>query len=111
MGGDNGWISVDERVPEDGQRKLLLVDGAAYQVGTWLRGEWRSPLGHLARAVTHWQDPPAPPKDPADEELEDILVELVGQCSDESSAPTIEERDKIYADTIAEIKQWKGKGT
>lgn len=42
----------------------------------------------------------------ADEELEGILMELVDQCSDETSAPTSEERAESLRYAIAEIKAW-----
>lgn len=61
-----GWISVDERLPEDEQDCIIytgtqMFDGAIY----WQSDKvWHvSEVGDLSTTeVTHWQPLPAPPK-------------------------------------------------
>ena len=61
------WISVEERLPEEGER-VLCTDGHCvfeqYRVplscvyGTWDRGGLKSPMQN----VTHWMPLPEPPE-------------------------------------------------
>lgn len=62
------WISVEERLPEEGER-VLCTDGHCvfeqYRVplscvyGTWNRGGLKSPMQN----VTHWMPMPEPPEE------------------------------------------------
>lgn len=76
---EGGWISVDERMPEDGQTVLVFTPGMPV-LDIWI-DTWREqheapvsfssatvPIGlgwddHEFEAITHWQPLPAPPQE------------------------------------------------
>jgi len=62
-----GWISVDERLPEDGKfvmiynpRGMMMrsIGNLQRETFTW----WDVISGVWTKSVTHWQPLPAPPK-------------------------------------------------
>ncbi len=59
------WISVKDRLPEDGVRVIVWASGAlatGATVDNCVRGTWiYSPL--MGLAVTHWRPLPDPPKE------------------------------------------------
>jgi len=59
---NNGWISVEDRLPEDG--RLVLVSGGVARLEN---GIWYSYTGYTRQKiiwnVTHWQPLPEPPKE------------------------------------------------
>lgn len=74
----DGWISVEERLPEDGEKVLALVehiDDMRVVIGAYYRGSasfvlyqdepsklyggWKVPFGYQ---ITHWQPLPEGPK-------------------------------------------------
>lgn len=66
------WISVNERLPEDGQRVLAHGLGGRMVTAIWKEHD---PVGEFlaysyfteeletAEEITHWQELPSPPKD------------------------------------------------
>ena len=112
----NGWIRVEDWEPIDFMPRAVVADGQ-FRYGMWdkKREAWYDSRGIVVEDVTHWQDPPELPQDPADSELEDILEKSMqlrqqwyvgGTGSDEGEE---RERLKLMNDTIAEIKAWKDK--
>jgi len=65
---NNGWISVNQRVPNDG--KVVIVSNGNYVTSAYYgTGGWITNHGVLGWEVNHWMplpDPPAPP-DPFEE--------------------------------------------
>jgi hypothetical protein len=62
---DAGWVSVEERLPEE-ERDVLVWSRAAdgfVQAAMYKSGRWRSTWNHdtLGNHVTHWRELPAPP--------------------------------------------------
>ncbi|HGS6024626.1 dATP/dGTP pyrophosphohydrolase domain-containing protein [Klebsiella pneumoniae] len=59
---NQGWISVSERLPDEGDH-VLVSDGVGMEV-SWIRGrEWKK-LRHIySEDVTHWMPLPAAPKE------------------------------------------------
>ncbi|OOF45157.1 hypothetical protein BKK51_07285 [Rodentibacter trehalosifermentans] len=61
---NNGWISVDDRLPDDGKEGLIL--NSFVHLGSFHDGIWYKPFGGFNFAeiqnVTHWQPIPEPPK-------------------------------------------------
>ena len=70
-GGGERWISVEERLPENGQKVLVFnkksgnTSVAAFHLSTTTEGyNWETPHYIIRRAdVTHWQPLPAAPND------------------------------------------------
>jgi len=67
------WISVEERLPDDGVIVQVFAPGASEPV--WLGyleedGEWYTGDGGTCYKVTHWRELPAPPAVPAELESE-----------------------------------------
>jgi hypothetical protein len=62
------WIPVEERLPEDGGRFLVVVnsDGDPYaDAANWWHGDWwtgESPAQKHACPITHWMPLPEPPE-------------------------------------------------
>ena len=66
---DNGWISVEDRLPEHRERVLVCgrttypsaatYDGTADEYRTW-SGD--GPMMYHTNYITHWQPLPNPPK-------------------------------------------------
>lgn len=81
MSENNGWISVKERMPDDGQNVLILSNNSGVSLANWtLKEGWDTPLmfcdnewitmyfdfSHLEshkRDVTHWMPLPKPPQE------------------------------------------------
>lgn len=57
------WISVKDRLPEDADEYLIVVDGKTYFgfYSTAFDEWWRD--NQVVYGVTHWQPLPAPPED------------------------------------------------
>jgi hypothetical protein len=56
----DGWISVDDRTPREGQRVLTTYVGVYdYDVVTFWRDNVNDHYGH--QPATHWKPLPAPP--------------------------------------------------
>lgn len=58
---DDGWVSVEERLPVDGSY-LVVAYGAVDQMAFGSRFWWRSGIPQGPHAVTHWRALPQPPK-------------------------------------------------
>ena len=58
--GDDGWISVEDRLPEEGQKVICYRDTEIAQIfiTTWSETE---KVYEKWNAVTHWQPLPLPP--------------------------------------------------
>ena len=69
---DDGWISVDEKLPEImALYKIKLIGEAVYYPG--MQGRW----AHGFNNVTHWRELPLPPEQDATDES----IELAGVAS------------------------------
>ena len=55
-----GWISVKDRLPEDGQDVLVWDDGGFAYIDVRLCGTWKYGGNY---GVTHWMPLPEPPKE------------------------------------------------
>ena len=58
------WISVEERLPNDGEEVLVWVDGGILDVGIWSKRDkgWVDASSlQQAFGVTHWMPLPEPP--------------------------------------------------
>lgn len=58
------WISVKERMPEDGKNVLAYEGGGFYFLDWCCDGEWVVASASTA-VVTHWMPLPEPPKEEA----------------------------------------------
>lgn len=61
---DNGWISVDERLPDDDHDVLVLTAGNQQEVAwyhSWLKC-WHWGRDERLPNVTHWRPLPPPPE-------------------------------------------------
>ena len=59
------WIPVTERLPEDEQKVLCILDDGFFCILEWLSWEWLWNDGHNVYAekdITHWMPLPEPPK-------------------------------------------------
>ncbi len=58
-----GWISVKERLPEEGELLLLYTNTNKYDFGVYYDGKWHVTC-HLREiySVTHWMPLPKSPK-------------------------------------------------
>lgn len=66
MMNDNGWISVEDRLPRYGERVLVINEAVKggynmYNVGVTVR-EPHLNFTFWGHKVTHWQPLPEPPK-------------------------------------------------
>jgi hypothetical protein len=65
----DGWISVEERMPEEGVEVIVSLRSPRTRhrmqtLGTWDLGEWVLDIGgDRHRDVTHWMPAPPPPDD------------------------------------------------
>lgn len=68
----NGWISVDDRLPEEHEYVLIRMDGITFQGylyfdirDTYANMIWVNSKNndHFDSEVTHWQPLPEPPKE------------------------------------------------
>jgi len=63
QGSHANWVSVKDRLPEDGRSVLLAFPSGFMCVGRKMRhGEWHNGQGEV-RDVTHWMPLPEPPKE------------------------------------------------
>jgi hypothetical protein len=78
MDGDNRWISVEERLPEDNQNVIVFVQHPIsghhwLQIAHMLRAMgmdecqddewWIDSTGEVVYYITHWMPLPEPPKE------------------------------------------------
>ena len=59
------WISVDDRLPENGKESVLIaLRWGEVDIGWWEDGRWRSEFvnEYEEGEVTHWMLLPQPPK-------------------------------------------------
>lgn len=108
MADSNGWISITERLPTQWKMKAVFA-GGQFRAGRWNdeHDHWYDSKGMCLDDVTHWQDPPEPPPDPADVELMDILEEAAKSIACISNTPGAREETLRYI--VTEIKAWKDK--
>lgn len=59
---NNGWISVDEKLPKNGQ-VVLTYDGLRIFICKMVGSKWIVMSGYFYCSATHWQPLPEPPKD------------------------------------------------
>ncbi|EID8804076.1 DUF551 domain-containing protein [Escherichia coli] len=66
----DGWISCNERMPEDGQHVIILCDGAFVLYAQYRDGEFFDVVRNgeeffetQSRNVTHWMPLPEPPQE------------------------------------------------
>lgn len=59
-----GWISVEDRLPEEGQSVLVHYVDGWMPVAHLLNGKWYQSGGETSwLSVTHWMPLPEPPKE------------------------------------------------
>ena len=122
----NAWISVKETFPHEYELKVIFAAGRV-ESGKWhdKHRQWYDSKGMYVKHVTHWQDPPEPPTDPADVELERILEKAMqlrqkwytddwrNQRHSQDGIGSFEDAEtvrlQLLHDTITEIKAWKVK--
>ena len=58
------WISVEDRLPEDGQEVLCFCAGNLADVYTWTGEEWEDSYGYYEDGdiISHWMPLPDPPE-------------------------------------------------
>lgn len=64
--GSSGWVSVEDRLPEDGGCILIYSENGGVAEGAWISDkkhfeQWR--WSCILDKVTHWQPLPSPPKE------------------------------------------------
>ena len=59
------WISVNDRVPEDGLDVIIYSESDGVKAGVWYSDEYgfEYPDQGFPIAVTHWMPLPEPPQD------------------------------------------------
>ena len=57
------WISVEERLPEDGQTVVIYHPRWSPVVHNWTGWAFRDTIGPNADAPTHWMPLPEPPEE------------------------------------------------
>ena len=57
------WISVKERLPEDGQAVIVVFEGRWCMMGWRSQGEWYTRPTITQMGVTHWIPLPEAPKE------------------------------------------------
>lgn len=59
------WISVDERMPEPGQRVIAAFGGCLWSVdiAQYLNDKFANWDGQRVECITHWMPLPVPPKE------------------------------------------------
>ena len=55
------WVSVDDRLPEDSGRYLIVTKDSEVAIDTFLKSDAQFALQNMHKA-THWQPLPEPPK-------------------------------------------------
>ena len=55
------WISVEERLPEEGIYVATLDNGGRNDIRHFYNGKWFGRFGKEYRGITHWMPLPAPP--------------------------------------------------
>ena len=55
------WISVEDELPKDNTKCIVVGDGLSPQIGLWLNESWANHIDMITSRVTHWQPLPAPP--------------------------------------------------
>jgi hypothetical protein len=64
---DKGWISVEDRLPEDDNLYIVCRTIYPHQIvfeARWKDGKWLSVVeSKQLNYITHWQPLPAPPKE------------------------------------------------
>ena len=58
-----GWIPVEERLPEEKQRVIVRCERVGTSVGWILWSNWMTDIGPGAGKVTHWMPLPEAPKE------------------------------------------------
>ena len=56
----DGWVSVEDRLPEYGDRYLVLLSSGQVHIATWVKAYWSIGINTTDNA-THWQPLPQPP--------------------------------------------------
>ncbi len=54
------WISVEDRLPERGDRYLVILEGGCICILTWVACYWSASVQEIT-SVTHWMPLPALP--------------------------------------------------
>ena len=57
------WISVEERLPEDGQAVIVVLADRWCMMGWRWQGKWYTKPTIVETGVTHWMPLPEPPKE------------------------------------------------
>jgi hypothetical protein len=62
------WISVNDRMPEDGQEVIIYSEGGKVEAGVYYSNEfgfdyYDVSIRDIIVNVTHWMPLPEPPKD------------------------------------------------
>jgi hypothetical protein len=58
----DGWVSVEDRLPEYGDRYLVLLNNGGIHILTWVKHYWADGVDTITN-VTHWQNLPESPNE------------------------------------------------
>lgn len=56
------WISVEDRLPEDGKQVLIIIKPYYIELGNYADNEWLFHGEHIKNLITHWFPFPDIPK-------------------------------------------------